>query len=100
MLEGKFPQLDIHVINGINPQFTGHGGQHFLYHRTSELRYNQTAKVLGFYSADIQGVYTHMGDSWHLHALIENQTLNDFAAVHVDDIIIGNKVTLLLPLNP
>ncbi len=97
LLEGTFLFLEIHVINGINPKFSGHGGQQFLYLRTTQQRQNQTAKILGFYSANIQGVYTHMEDSWHLHALIDDPNSKELSATHVDDIHINNEIKLLLP---
>lgn len=93
LLEGKFDNLSLHVINGRNPEFAGHGKKGTFYKEIREERNNQKATVIGFYSADTQGVYTHPGESWHLHAVIKDENIG----AHVDDISILNGSTLKLP---
>ncbi|MBT3968663.1 MAG: hypothetical protein HOL04_11520 [Gammaproteobacteria bacterium] len=94
LLEGNFDQLQIHVINERNPAFTGHGGREKFYHQHRELRTNQRATVVGFYSALQQGIYTHPGESWHLHAVIEGEKIG----AHVDRIVSGSNIRLKLPV--
>ena len=92
LLSGNFPSLELHVINGENPAFSGHGSGHFYQmHQTS--RENQSAQLVGFYSADKQGVYTHPGDSWHLHAVLADEQ----AGAHVDKLSVNRGVVLMLP---
>ena len=91
-LEGEFNQLSLHVIDGKNPKFEGHGNKQGFFIKALEERHNQLATVIGFYSADTQGVYTHPGESWHLHAVIRDENIG----AHVDDIS-TNHVTLKLP---
>ena len=91
--EGNFRQLRIHVINGTNPKFDGHGGEQKFYKQDVQQRNNQSATVVGFYSAGTQGVYTHPGTSWHMHAEIKDENIG----AHVDDIATNEGVTLKLP---
>lgn len=93
LLEGNFDSLLIHVINRRNPAFTGHGGKEKFYHQYREHRENQQATIVGFYSALTQGIYTHPGESWHLHAVIKDENVG----AHVDGIASGSNVTLKLP---
>ena len=93
ILEGSFDNLLLHVINGQNPKFGGHGKIDHLFKQIKEERNKQKAIVIGFYSATTQGVYTHPGESWHLHAVI----LDENIGAHVDDISILNGSILKLP---
>ena len=93
LLEGNL-DLKLHVINGQNPKFVGHGGFIPLFKQIKEERKNQMAMVIGFYSASNQGVYTHPGESWHLHAVIVSENIG----AHVDDISTKKNVILKLPL--
>lgn len=93
LLEGNFSELEIHVINKRNPDFTGPGSKVKFYHQHREQRNNQQATIVGFYSALKQGVYTHPGESWHLHAVIEDENIG----AHVDGIASGTNIILKLP---
>lgn len=93
MLEGGFKELKVHVINGRNPKFAGHGSKEKFYHSMVATKTHQPASVVGFYSASNQGIYTHPGESWHLHAIIEENN----ASVHIDGIHTGGHTTLKLP---
>lgn len=93
LLEGSFDELAIHVISGQDPKFGGHGGATELFKKAEEKRNNQKAIIIGFYSADNQGVFTHPGESWHLHAVIKKENIG----AHVDSIATGKNVTLKLP---
>jgi len=93
LLEGSFNKLKIHVINGQNPKSKGHGSKISFLNKVQEERNNQQATVVGFYSASTQGVYTHPGESWHLHAVIRDENIG----AHVDDITTSKNVILKLP---
>ncbi len=95
LLEGVFDKLTIHVINGINPEFGGHGSGQPFYKQLKETRNNQEATVLGFYSANIQGVYTHPDESWHVHAVIEKENIG----AHVEGMEVQKNTILQLPLD-
>ncbi len=93
LLEGMFDTLKIHVINGKNRHFAGHGSGETFYKQIKQTRNKQEAIVIGFFSADNQGVYTHPGDSWHLHTIIKDEKIS----AHVDDISTSNDVILKIP---
>ncbi len=93
ILEGSFDNLLLHVINGLNPKSGGHGKKSHLFKQIKEERNKQKSIVIGFYSASTQGVYTHPGESWHLHAVIQEENIG----AHVDDISILNGSILKLP---
>ncbi len=92
LLEGRFKNLQIHVINGKNPKFAGHGSKEKMFKMAKETKSHQAATIVGFYSADDQGTYTHPGESWHLHTIIDD------IGAHVDEIHSGMGVTLKLPV--
>ena len=94
LLEGGFKELKIHVINGQNPKFEGHGGKEKMFKMATDIKTHQMATIVGFYSASNQGVYTHPNESWHLHTIIEDQNIS----AHVDDIQTGKSITLKLPV--
>ncbi|MCK5810301.1 MAG: acetolactate decarboxylase, partial [Cocleimonas sp.] len=94
LLEGGFKELKIHVINGQNSKFEGHGGKEKMFQMATEIRNHQKAIVVGFYSASNQGVYTHPNESWHLHTIIEEKNVS----AHVDDLHTGHNLTLKLPV--
>lgn len=93
ILEGGFDTLLLHVINGQSTKFSGHGKKGHLFKQVKEERNKQKAIVIGFYSASTQGVYTHPGESWHLHAVIKDENIG----AHVDDISVLNGSILKLP---
>lgn len=93
LLEGRFQNLLWHVINGSNPEFRGHGGPP-LFNKLTEQREQSPATIIGFYSAGIQGVFTHPGESWHLHVLFSDEK----KAGHVDKITVQKDTILKLPV--
>ncbi len=80
------------MINGLNPEFRGHGGPP-LFHQFKENREKTLGTVIGFYSAGIQGVFTHPGESWHLHILFREEE----RAGHVDEVVVRKGAVLKLP---
>lgn len=92
LLEGQFQDLEWHVIDGLNPQFRGHGGPPPFIQLT-EQRKQIPAMVVGFYSAATQGVFTHPGSSWHSHVLFQDEN----KAGHVDRMAVQKDSILKLP---
>lgn len=91
MLRGKFEELDYHVINF-------KGGEDILTdHKANALKGSldqQDVVVLGFYSDQHMGIFTHHGSNVHMHVRNASGTIMG----HVDSIEIGNStITLLLP---
>lgn len=93
LLEGNFYDLDWHVINGLKSSEGGHkkGG---IFKKEREHRNKTTGTVIGFYSAASQGVYTHPGESWHLHIVFEKEE----KAGHIDAISVRQGTLLQLPI--
>ncbi len=96
ILSGEFKNLDWHVINGQNSHFQGHGQKgagFFNQHRESLTQ--ASAEIIGFYSAQNTGVYTHPGESFHLHVVFKPEN----RAGHVDGYSISKRTTLKLPVS-
>jgi alpha-acetolactate decarboxylase len=92
LLQGEFESLKIHAISSQNPNFTGHGMGQKLFHMSKDELIDENAVIVGFYSADSQGVYTHPNESWHLHSIIDD------IAGHVDGLYTGSNIVLKLPI--
>lgn len=91
LLDGAYFDFDWHILNGVNP-----GGGHELgglYHKIEEHRAQTAGAVVGFYSAALQGVFTHPGESWHLHVIFASEG----KAGHVDNISVRGGTVLKLP---
>lgn len=98
LIEGQINNLVWHVING--PETLGAGimhghGAHKFLKSIAEKREQVSAVIVGFYSADIQGVFTHPGESWHMHVIIGNEN----KAGHVEKFGVGKGAVLKLPVN-
>lgn len=98
-VDGPAKGLSWHVINGRNPEFRGHGGPHLMNNPPMKLLKERleraSATLIGFYSAGIQGEFTHPGESWHVHVLFRDEN----RAGHVDEVTIAEGALLKLPLN-
>jgi alpha-acetolactate decarboxylase len=91
MLEGTYFDLDWHIVNGRK-----HGGGHGsggIYKKINEHRAEARGTIIGVYSAALQGVFTHPGESWHIHVVFENEG----KAGHVDGLSVRKGTTLKLP---
>lgn len=98
LIEGHIKDLSWHVINGTETigagKMHGHGVHKFL-KSIVERREQVSAVIVGFYSADVQGVFTHPGESWHTHVIIGNEN----KAGHVEKFGVGKGAILKLPVN-
>lgn len=90
-IEGAYFDLDWHILNG-RKEGGGHG-LGGLFHKINEHRAQTAGTVVGFYSAAEQGVFTHPGESWHLHIVFESQGM----AGHIDAISLRKGAILKLP---
>ena len=90
MLIGK-PSLDYHIINfdADNGDFSNHKKGAF-----NGSFGDEEATILGFYSRDAKGVYTHHNSNLHMHVINANQKIMG----HVDRIDLnGGNYKLLIP---
>jgi len=96
LIERPLQDVRWHVINGPNPEFSGHfkghGGKPSFIQLKEHIE-QTSGVIIGFYSANVQGVFTHPGESWHLHILIRDKE----KAGHVDEVVVGKGAVLKLP---
>jgi hypothetical protein len=97
LIEGMAKNLVWHILNGTEAKDTvkkhGHGEHKFL-KSIIEKREQASVVLIGFYSADIQGIFTHPGESWHTHVIIKDEN----KAGHVEKFGAGKGSILKLPM--
>jgi acetolactate decarboxylase len=94
LLEGTFDDLQWHVIDG--RRLTGGGSSH-QDHMAAAFRAGRDrapATLVGFYSENDQGVFTHMGSKTHIHCVLDEP----LSAGHVDHVNIPAGITLKFPV--
>ena len=93
-IEGMAEQIKWHVLQKMEPDST----HKILHHKdrafTGSLE-DVEVEVLGFYSRDHEGIFTHHNVPIHLHF----RTLDGRVAGHVDDLELGRDMVLKLPNN-
>lgn len=93
LIEGVALNLRWHVINGTKAHdMHGHGGHEFI-NSIVETSENSECVLIGFYSSDIQGIFTHPGESWHIHTIIKGKD----KAGHVEKFSVGKRSILKIP---
>jgi acetolactate decarboxylase len=93
-VNGTIIEYTMHVNIAPNPAFDGHGshGEMVLTEVSEGARL--AGNVVGFYAPpSLQGVITHMGDSFHSHYVSMDRT----KTTHLDSFGIGAGTTILLP---
>ncbi len=92
MLEGNVRKLSWHIVK-FNPEVEVRSMMDHMKMGLNGVTVEEKAEILGFYSKDHQGVFTHHDSNMHLHFRTENEAL----AGHADDLILGAYMTLKLP---
>ena len=91
MVRGSFPHLQYHVINFDANLGTISNHREGAYE--GQLRGEQVT-ILGFYSRQHEGLFTHHGSYTHMHVRNQQGTVMG----HLDEIELGSSTfTLLLP---
>ena len=92
LLDGSFQEVSWHVVNGLRSEKNKDQGEGLL-RKEKEHRPMAAGRVIGFYAGASQGVFTHPGESWHLHIVFpeENQ------AGHLDGLAVRQGTRLQLP---
>lgn len=91
LLKGTFNQLEWHVINAAETREKTHEA-----FKEAGLKGNdmdQSAEVLGFYSENHQGIFTHHGSFLHLHFKDQSDTKMG----HVDNLMLNGSISIMLP---
>ena len=92
-LKGTIDQLDWHIINAPAAKSQNHDAYREAGAHGREK--NVSGELLGFYSEQHEGIFTHHGSYLHTHWLSEDKKL----VAHVDGLAHNGKITLLLPKN-
>lgn len=90
-IKGDFQRINWHVINAKEAEEQNHAA--FKKAGLSGSGTYAEAEVLGFYSTQHEGIFTHHGSYLHLHFLSGDQ----FTMGHVDDIEQSGVIELYLP---
>ena len=91
-LEGRAEQLDWHVIKGPVPDSLSHEGPHHVQSKSGTIK-DVEVEILGFYSREHMGIFTHQNLPLHLHF----KTADGLLAGHLDDLELGPEMTLRIP---
>jgi acetolactate decarboxylase len=96
LIEGGLEDLRWHVIDGsrLPAGATSHED-----HRAAGVKSRidrGAATLLGFYSRDDQGVFTHMGSTTHIHCVVDAPV----ATGHVDHVVVPAGTTIKFPARP
>lgn len=92
LLKGIIKTLNWHIISW-NPNDSIHTPEK---HRNSGLHgilLNEPIKIVGFYSENHQGVFTHHSTNIHMHFITQDERMTG----HVDNLEIENGTKLFLP---
>ncbi|MCE7993542.1 MAG: acetolactate decarboxylase [Roseivirga sp.] len=91
LIKGTAKQLEWHVINAAEASEKTHEA-----FKEAGLKGNdmdQNVEILGFYSENHQGIFTHHGSFLHLHF----KDRDDTKMGHVDNLMLNGSVTVMLP---
>ena len=91
IIDGRFIELDIHVIAGSCPIANPNGEPPWRYAATAPV----AGLLVGFHALNQNGVMTHHGSNVHVHAIIGDQ--DDIVTGHVDHVIVEPGAVLRLP---
>jgi len=95
LVEGQIDSLKYHVLvpklTNHDASQSGHSGGHADNAKNIELK-NASVKLVGFYSNNHEGVFTHKGSKTHLHVIEANGNTG-----HVDELAIRSTVNLTFP---
>jgi hypothetical protein len=92
LLEGNISKLNWHIVDW-NPNSTANTPQGHMESGLNGVLANGSVEILGFYSKEHQGVFTHKGSKTHMHFRTNSAKL----AGHVDNFFMGYNMNLKLP---
>lgn len=93
LLRGHFEDLQWHVIDGSRLADGGTSHQDHLAAASKLGRERASGTLIGFYSLNDQGVFTHMGSTTHVHCVLDEP----LAMGHVDHVVIPTGTTIEFP---
>jgi acetolactate decarboxylase len=96
LVEGEFEDLQWHVIDGSRLTAGGTSHQDHLEAAVKMRRDQVPATLVGFYSENDQGVFTHMGSRTHIHCVVDEPVVTG----HVDHVVISAGAIVRFPVRP
>lgn len=93
LIEGNAQSLHWHVINWKDSD-TVHTHQKHKESGLNGVEENKEVEIIGFFSKSHKAVFTHHSTFLHMHFKTDNNEI----AGHVDDLSLGQKATLKLPI--
>jgi acetolactate decarboxylase len=94
LIEGSAKHAHYHIMNRVESTLLISGS---FSHEEAKVNFtleDMPVQLLGFYSEQHQGIFTHQGSFVHIHI----KTLDDKIAGHLDDIQLDSGAQLLLPI--
>lgn len=91
-IEGEAEQISWEVIKGLATDSLTHDGYHHP-EVVSGVIQDVEVEILGFYSRDHMGIFTHQSLPLHLHF----KTADGMLAGHLDDLELGPDMTMRIP---
>ncbi|MBT8261831.1 MAG: acetolactate decarboxylase [Bacteroidia bacterium] len=92
MIEGYVRKIDWHIVDW-DENNTNHSRESHMKSGLNGVLVEEDVEILGFYSKDHKGIYTHHDANWHMHFNAKDRNL----AGHLDDLLLGEYMTLKLP---
>ncbi len=93
LIEGDFEDLQWHVIDGSRTGPGGESGTDHLKAAVKDTIDRARGTLVGFYSPDDQGVFTHMGSKTHIHCSVDDPP----GSGHVDHVVIPAGSVIKFP---
>lgn len=93
MIEGRAEKMSWHVIDWKDGD-TVHSHKKHVESGLNGTINNQDAIMLGFYSDSHHGIFTHHSSNVHIHTKLSDGSI----AGHLDDIVLGPNMLLMLPV--
>lgn len=93
LIEGYVRKIDWHVVDWDQNSNTQHSHENHRLTGMMGTTVQEKATILGFYSKNHSGVYIPHDVNWHMHFVSENEKV----AAHIDDLLLGEYMTLKLP---
>lgn len=92
LVHGLPRKLNWHIIDW-NPSIGAHSKQNHINSGIQGVFLEEETDIIGFYSRNHKGVFTHHDSNIHMHFVLDNKKL----AGHVDKILFGPYMILKLP---
>ena len=91
-IEGRAEQIDWHIIKGPVHDSLAHKSSHHAQSSSGTVK-DVEVEILGFYSREHMGIFTHRNLPLHLHF----KTADGLLAGHLDDLELGPEMTMRIP---